>query len=103
MARELHHPGHNPTGNEVKLKQGNLVALQNGSRVFLSFDLTQSQVVCPDKRGYWGDYDDLQFTGVTEASTPKFIRAFTDSFGGCSQRTMYESKEMHTSAAVHPE
>ncbi len=92
-----------PSGNEVRLQQGNLVMLPNGARVFLSFPLTERQVVCPDNRGYWGDYDDLQFAGVTPSLTPRFIRAFTDSFKGCPQRTTYEAREVHAGAAVSPE
>jgi hypothetical protein len=92
-----------PAGNQVSLQQGNLVMLPNGARVFLSFPLTDAQVVCSDTRGYWGDYDDLQFAGVTDSLVPRFLRAFTDSFKGCPQRTTYEAREVHTGAAVSPE
>lgn len=92
-----------PSGNQVRLKQGNLVMLPNGARVFLSFPLTDPQVVCSDTRGYWGDYDDLQLSGFTPSATPRFLRAFTDSSKGCPERTTYEAREVHTSAAVSPE
>jgi hypothetical protein len=92
-----------PAGNEVSLQQGSLAMLPNGARVFLSFPLTDPQVVCSDTRGYWGDYDDLQLAGVTEALVPRFVRAFTDSFDGCPERTTYEAREVHTGAAVSPE
>jgi hypothetical protein len=92
-----------PSGNKVSLRQGGLSMLPNGARVFLSFPLTDPQVVCSDTRGYWGDYDDLQFSGVTESLVPRFIRAFTDSFKGCPERTTYEAREVHTGAAVSPE
>jgi hypothetical protein len=92
-----------PSGNKASLQQGSLAMLPNGARVFLSFPLTGPQVVCSDTRGYWGDYDDLQFAGVTESLVPRFIRAFTDSFKGCPERSTYEAREVHTAAAVSPE
>lgn len=92
-----------PSGNLVRLRQGNLVVLPIGSRIFLTFDLTDSQVVCSDTRGYWGDYDDLQLTGFTELSAAKFLRAYSNSFSGCTERTTYTEKDLHTGAAVSPE
>lgn len=95
---------HDPSGNTVKLKQGNLIVLTTGARVFLSFDLSLSQTVCSDTRGYWGDYDDLQLVGFSSSTTTaRFMRAFTDSFGGCTERTTYESKEVHAGTATYPE
>jgi hypothetical protein len=92
-----------PNGNKVRLRHGNLFVLPNGSRIFISFELTDAQVVCSDNRGYWGDYDDLQFAGLTESASAKFLRAYTNSFNGCTDRTTYTAKEVHTGAAVSPE
>ena len=92
-----------PSGNVVRLRQGNLVVLPNGSRIFVSFPLTDSQVVCSDNRGYWGDYDDLQLSGFTESASAKFLRAYSSSFNGCTERTTYTAKEVHAGAAVSPE
>jgi hypothetical protein len=92
-----------PSGNVVRLRQGNLVVLPNGSRIFVSFELTDSQVVCSDTRGYWGDYDDLQLSGFTQSLSAKFLRAYSNSSQGCTERTTYTAKEVHAGAAVSPE
>jgi hypothetical protein len=90
-----------PNGNKVSFKEGNLVVLPNGARLFLPFDLVKSQLVCPDNRGYWGDYDELQFAGFDKDSTvPRFILPHSDSTTGCPTRWEYTSNHLHVSAAV---
>jgi hypothetical protein len=90
-----------PNGNTVSFKEGNLAVLPNGSRVFLPFNLVKGQVVCPDLRGYWGDYDDLQFAGFDEDSTvPRFILSHSDSTKGCPTRWKYTSNHLHVSSVV---
>ncbi|MEA2626686.1 MAG: hypothetical protein QOD06_2731, partial [Candidatus Binatota bacterium] len=47
-------------------------------------------------RGYWGDYDDLQFVGFVEhTTTAKFLRTFTDSSARCTKRWEYTSENVH--------
>jgi hypothetical protein len=88
-------------GDKVTLQQGNLAYLPNGKRIFLPFDLIKDMPVCPDNRGYWGDYDDLQIVGFLNGSTaPTFIRTMSDSSLGCTEQWQYTSKAVHVRAAV---
>jgi hypothetical protein len=98
----------NPQGNTVSVQQGNLGVLptQNGpERVFLEFDLVPDQVVCPDNRGYWGDYDGITYTFSSPSPGlppgPLFIRAETDSTAdsGCTQRWDETSQQVHVSSS----
>jgi hypothetical protein len=92
-----------PSGNTVIIRQGNLAVLPNGSHAMITFKLADQGLVCPDNRGYWGDYDDLQFIGFAKNSTTaRFLRAFTDSSAGCIERTEYESKHVHVRAVAFP-
>jgi hypothetical protein len=90
-----------PGGNTISYKQGNLAVLPNGKRIFVPFNLVKGQVVCPDNRGYWGDYDELQFAGFDKDSTaPRFVLPHTDSTKGCPTRWEYTSTHVHVSAVV---
>jgi hypothetical protein len=90
-----------PGGNKVSFEEGNLAVLPNGSKAFVPFDLVAPQVPCPDLRGYWGDYDELQFAGFANDSTvPRFILPHSDSNQGCPSRWQYTSKELHVSAVL---
>jgi hypothetical protein len=88
-----------PKGNTVSLEQGNLIALPNGARILLPFKLVGSHLVCPDNRGYWGDYDDMQVSGFDGAAAV-FLRTFSDSSQGCPQRWEYTSHHVHVRAAT---
>lgn len=88
-----------PKGNTVSIEQGNLIRLPNGSRILLPFKLVDSHLVCPDNRGYWGDYDDLQLSGF-DGVNAVFIRTFSDSSQGCPQRWEYTSHHVHVSAVT---
>jgi hypothetical protein len=88
-----------PKGNTVSIEQGNLWALPNGVRILLPFRLVDSHLVCPDNRGYWGDYDDLQLSGFDNTSAV-FLRTFSDSSQGCAQRWEYTSHHVHIRAAT---
>ncbi len=90
---------HDPKGNTVSLEQGNLIALSNGARILLPFTLVDSHLVCPDNRGYWGDYDDMQLSGF-DGTVATFLRAFSDSSQGCPQRWEYTSHHVHVSAVT---
>jgi hypothetical protein len=89
-----------PAGNTVSIYQGNLAVLPNGSRILLPFTLVGSHLVCPDLRGYWGDYDDMQLVGFTESLSAIFLRAFSDSSQGCSKRWEFTSHHLHVSSAI---
>jgi hypothetical protein len=86
-----------PAGNTVILEQGNLVRLPNGFRILLPFKLVDSHLVCPDNRGYWGDYDDMQLSGFN-GTAAVFLRALSDSSQGCTERWEYTSHHVHVSA-----
>ena len=82
--------------NAINLQQGNLAYLPNGTRIFLPFDLVKNMVVCPDNRGYWGDYDNLLHIGFEQgSSTALFLRTFSDSSLGCDQRWDFTSHNLH--------
>lgn len=89
-----------PGGNRISWKEGNLVAWSTG-RIFVPFDLIAPQVPCPDNRGYWGDYDELQFAGfAANSEAPRFILPHSDSTQGCNTRWQYSSKELHVSTVM---
>lgn len=87
-----------PSGNTVSVQQGNLAVLPGKVRVFVEFDQVPGQVVCPDNRGYWGDYDDMQIYQVS--SYPSFIRGLTDSTAGCTQRWDVEAEQVHVNSSA---
>ena len=90
-----------PGGNTVSVRHGKLVMFPNGSRVLLTTHLTGPMLVCPDNRGYWGDYDDLQFIGFPPDGTdPQFIRTFTSSAAGCTRRWEHTSEHVHIGSAI---
>jgi hypothetical protein len=90
-----------PQGNTVSIKQGNLARLANGTALFVPFGLVKGQVICPDNRGYWGDYNELQVMGVEKGSTiPRFIMPYSDSTKGCPTRWEFTSQELHVSAVT---
>lgn len=90
-----------PTGNKVGVQQGNLAVLPapGMQRIFLEFDLVTAQTICPDNRGYWGDYDDLRIYGFSGGDT-QLIRTETDSSAGCTKRWDTNSEQVHVSSAT---
>jgi len=94
---------HDPTGNTVKIRRGTPAVLPNGTRLLIAFNLINPLLVCPDNRGYWGDYDDLQFVGfLPNSTTAKFLRTFTNSSAGCMTRWEYTSEQVHVGSAAFP-
>jgi hypothetical protein len=92
-----------PSGNTVIVRRGGLAVLPNGSRIMFTVTLADQGLVCPDNRGYWGDYDDLQFVGfVKDTTTARFLRPFTSSLAGCIERTQYTSTHVHVRSATFP-
>jgi hypothetical protein len=90
-----------PNGNKVGVQEGNLAVLPGPGkqRVFLEFDLVTAQTICPDLRGYWGDYDDLRIYGFSGSET-QLIRTETDSSAGCTTRWATTSEQVHVSSAT---
>ena len=87
--------------NTVTVKQGNLAYLPNGQRIYLPFSLIKDIPICPDLRGYWGDYDDLEHIGFNEDSdAAEFLRTTTDSSLGCVYRWQYISNHQHIRGGV---
>jgi hypothetical protein len=89
-----------PTGFTVSAKQASLAVLPGGKRAFPSTTVVPSHQVCSDLRGYWGDYDDLQYIGQNQNGVHEFIRAYTDSSLGCVRRWEFTAQHMHVSAVV---
>ena len=90
----------NPGGNTVSVRQGNLAVLQNGTRIFIPFSLPGGLLVCPDLRGYWGDYHELQFAGIDQNGNAQFMLTFSDSSKGCLTRWEYTSHHVHVTSVV---
>ncbi|MFO0995421.1 MAG: hypothetical protein U1F33_01970 [Alphaproteobacteria bacterium] len=87
----------NPAGT-VTLKRGSLAYLPGppAKPIFVPFSLITNMTVCPDDRGYWGDYDDLAFIGFEkESTTAEFLRTMSDSSLGCAKRWTYTSQHLH--------
>lgn len=89
-----------PSGNTVSIEQGNLAVFPNGTRILLPFKWIDSHLVCPDLRGYWGDYDDMELIGFTDSLVAIFLRAFSDSSQGCVKRWQYTQHHLHVSSAT---
>jgi hypothetical protein len=88
-----------PMGN-VTLAQGNFDLSQTNGRFWRS--LTQgSQTPCPDLRGYWGDYDEMQAYN-SGTSNPTFSRPYTDSTDGTCVRWQFKGTPQHVSEALFP-
>lgn len=91
----------NPSGNTVLVRMGDLVSQLNGLHAFPTQGLLDAQVPCPDQRGYWGDYHDLQYIGVDRGSDiMRFLFTFTDSTAGCSVRDTFTSTHVHVRGVI---
>lgn len=84
----------------VDLYQGNLAYFPDGTRIYVPFSVIKAIPVCPDLRGYWGDYDDLEMVGFEKEGTARFLRTISDSSEGCVQRWEYTSHHVHVSAGI---
>ena len=86
--------------DRVSLKHGNLAYLPNGTRIYVPFDALKDMPLCPDNRGYWGDYNDLMFIGFPQdSSNAEFMATATDSSLGCPVRWEYFARHQHVQAA----
>ena len=85
-----------PDGNTVLVRISDLVAQPDGQHGFPHGGLLDPQVPCPDGRGYWGDYHDLQFIGRESGWSPAgFLYTFSDSTQGCVSRDQFISRHLH--------
>lgn len=85
----------------VTLRQGNLSYLPDGNRIHLGFGLIVDKPVCPDTRGYWGDYNDMVLVDF-QNNTAQFMVALSDSSLGCDKRETYDSHNLHVRSVVFP-
>lgn len=83
---------------------GELVVTSGGIRFFIPQVPYDNYVVCPDIRGYWGDYDNLDvlFAGNQPGGKSTFIRAHTDSSAAACVQETYTSSPVHVSAITWP-
>lgn len=89
--------------NTVNLRQGTLAYFSNGKRFHIPLKVYEDMPICPDLRGYWGDYDQLAHIGFEEGSTVAlFLRAISDSSLGCPSRWEFWSNHLHLRALVFP-
>jgi hypothetical protein len=90
-----------PDGNTVLVRIGDLIVQPNGDHGFVHDTLLESHVPCPDARGYWGDYHDLQFIGRESRWSPDgFLYTFSDSRRGCQLRDQFISRHLHVRGIV---
>jgi hypothetical protein len=87
--------------NQVAIHEGNLITV-GSTRAFFNDELIQPHAVCPDGRGYWGDYDEVQFMrgDVTTEFIPSFIVTGTDSTDGACVSSTYTATPMHISEVI---
>jgi hypothetical protein len=82
--------------DRVSLKAGNLAYLPNGTRIYVPGSLIDKMPLCPDNRGYWGDYNDMMHIGFPkDSTTAQFLATATDSTLGCPVRWEFFSKHQH--------
>jgi hypothetical protein len=61
-------------------------------------DIQQNTPVCPDQRGYWGDYDSMLQIGW-QGTSSVWMRFLTDSSAGCPTRWSYLGEAQHVQQA----
>jgi hypothetical protein len=82
---------------------GELAVTSGGIRFFVPQVPYDNYEVCPDNRGYWGDYDNMEVLYAGNLGTKStFIRAHTDSSSGVCTRQQYTSRPVHASAITWP-
>ena len=66
----------------------------NGSAFTIPVNIGVDRPVCPDLRGYWGDYD-AHIPVEVLPSGVRYMRLATDSSAGCNQRWTYLGQSQH--------
>lgn len=59
-----------------------------------------TRAVCPDNRGYWGDYDDMDILSVSATGVTSFLRAHSDSTPECATRWTFTSSPLHVTGQI---
>jgi hypothetical protein len=78
------------------------LTLLNGAPFGVPVDIAKDIPVCSDRRGYWGDYDDMLMVGFKD-TTPMFMRfTSTDAGKGCISRWQYVSSHLHVQSVREP-
>lgn len=85
----------------VYVSRAALAYLPSGERLWFPIDAYKNMPVCPDRRGYWGDYDDLTMLGFKN-DAPQWLRTVSDSTPACSVRREFDSDPLHVRALVFP-
>lgn len=63
----------------------------------IPIDIVKDTPICPDVRGYWGDYDAFLWVGL-QGKSPVFMRFFTNSSPGCTKRWQFTAEPQHVAA-----
>lgn len=82
---------------------GRMMVGGGGIRSYIETVAYKNYQICPDTRGYWGDYDDMQvlYAG-NQSGFSTYIRTHTDSSSGACAQQMYSAKPQHITAIVLP-
>ena len=90
-----------PDAATIAVRAGRFAVLPSGAPTFVPRTLIESRPVCQDRRGYWGDYDDLKpLPRQSLAGPTTYIRAFSDSTPQCNQQWDYTQDPLHVSALL---
>jgi hypothetical protein len=89
-----------PSGSTLGFYQGGLVVTGSGARFFPVGNLIYRREVCPDTRGYWGDYDDVQVLSISASGSTTFLRSMSDSQPSCSYQWDFTSSPLHVSGVT---
>lgn len=70
----------------------------NGTPLVFPVNIAKQIPLCPDTRGFWGDYDVMIITGPGQSGM-NWMRFFADSSNGCAKRWKFTGQEQHVSQA----
>jgi hypothetical protein len=88
-----------PGGNNVEILSGQFYHVNGSAAELLTARFIDPQVPCPDKRGFFGDYDGLALNAYFGT---EFARAYTDSTGGTCTMQMYTASPQNVAVAYVP-
>lgn len=87
-----------PTGVTMSFMNAHFGVTASGTRLVLFPTAQDVNIpICPDLRGYWGDYDDLQILNTDRNGTTTFIRAHstTGLRAPCASRDQFTENPLH--------
>jgi hypothetical protein len=67
--------------------------------LIIPVDIVKLTPECSDQRGYLGDYDAMVRTASDPTNGGTWMRFYTDSSSGCSQRWLFQGLAQHVSQA----